>query len=246
VVDNASSDETAELLRKAEAEHSHLTVHEMGRNAGYAAAVNAAFARAPGHDVFLVNPDVQLEDGGVIRALAGVLDREPRVGVVAPGLVGEDGEPQPNARRYPSLAAMLGATGVARTVPPLRRSYERYVAPSTFDRSRTVDWVIGGAMLIRRTAFDAVGGWDERYFLYIEDADFCRRCARAGWEVAFVPSLRLRHLYPRASRTTGPLATSRARRSHVTGLARLWWREPRLLFGLGRARGRDVDAAGGG
>jgi N-acetylglucosaminyl-diphospho-decaprenol L-rhamnosyltransferase len=245
VVDNASADETVGLLREAVAGHPSLTVHEMGRNAGYAAAVNAAFARAPGRDVLLVNPDVELDGGEPVRALVDVFDREPRIGVVAPRLVGEDGEPQSNARLYPSLAAMLGSTGAARIAPPLGRSYERYVAPSRSERARTVDWVIGGAMLIRRAAFNAVGGWDERYFLYIEDTDFCRRCIQAGWEVAFVPSVSLRHRYPRASRNAGPMATSRVRRSHVAGLARLWWREPRLMLGLGRGRGRDVDVGGG-
>ena len=244
MIDNASTDDTVRLLRKAEAEHPHLTVHEMGRNAGYAAAVNAAFARARGRDVLLINPDIDLEDGGAARELARVLDGEPRVGVVAPRLVGEDGEPQPNARRYPSLAAMLGGTGAARIAPPLGRSYERYVEPSRSERARPVDWVIGGAMLIRRRAFDAVGGWDERYFLYIEDTDFCHRLVDAGWEVAFVPSVTLRHRYPRASSRTG-LATSRARRSHVAGLARLWWREPRLILGRGRGRSRDLGAGGG-
>ncbi len=245
VVDNASSDETVRLLRAAEAEHPHLSIHELGRNAGYAAAVNAAFARAPGRDLLLVNPDVELSNGETPRALARVLDHEPGVGVVAPRLVGEDGEPQPNARLYPSLAAMLGGTAAARIAPPLRRSYERYVAPSRSERARTVDWVIGGAMLIRRTAFIAVGGWDERFFLYIEDTDFCRRCNRAGWEVVFEPSVSLRHRYPRASRSAGALATSRPRRSHVAGLARLWWREPRLILGRGRGRSREVDLGGG-
>jgi GT2 family glycosyltransferase len=245
VVDNASSDETVSLLREAQAGGSGLSVCEMGRNAGYAAAVNAAFAHAPGRDVLLVNPDVELTGGEAATALAAVLERNPGIGVVAPRLVGEDGEAQPNARRYPSLPAMLGATGAGRIAPPLRRSYERYVLPSRSDRAHTVDWVIGGAMLIRRTAFDAVGGWDERYFLYIEDTDFCRRCARAGWEIAYVPSVSLRHRYPRASSTAPPLAGSRARRSHVAGLARLWWRNPRLLLGPGRDRSREVDVEAG-
>jgi GT2 family glycosyltransferase len=180
VVDNASTDGTAALLAEAASDHPHLRVHEMGRNAGYAAAVNAAFARARGRDVLLVNPDVELTSAEPIRALARVLEREPTVGIVAPRLVGDDGHAQPNARRFPTLAAMLGTTGGARVAPPLRRSYERYVAPSALDRAATVDWVIGAAMLIRRAAFDAVGGWDERFFLYMEDTDFCRRCAHAG------------------------------------------------------------------
>ena len=244
VVDNASGDETVSLLEAAAREHPHLTVHGMGRNAGYSAAVNAAFARVPGRDVLLINPDIQLDGGEGILALARVLEDEPGLGVVAPRLVWEDGEIQPNARKFPSLVATLGSTSAARIAPFLGRSYERFLEPSRSERARTVDWVIGAAMSIRRAAFNATGGWDERFFLYIEDTEFCRRCVRAGWEVAYMPSVEFVHRYPRASRNTGPFVTSKARRSHVMGLARLWWREPRLIVGLGRGRGRELDAAG--
>jgi N-acetylglucosaminyl-diphospho-decaprenol L-rhamnosyltransferase len=243
-VDNASTDGTPEWLREASGANPRLIVHEMGRNAGYSAAVNAAFARVPDRDVMLINPDVELASEEPILALARVLDRDPRVGVAAPRLVGEDGEVQPNARRFPSLAAMVGSTGVARVAPFLGRSNERFISPSRSERARTVDWVIGAAMLIRRVAFDEVGGWDEGFFLYIEDADFCRRCAHAGWDVAYVPAVVLRHKYPRASRA-GSFASSHARRSHMAGLARLWRHDPRLILGLGGVRARDVDAGDG-
>lgn len=217
----------------------------MGRNAGYAAAVNAAFARAPGRDVMLLNPDVDVEGPEAILALAGMLEREPTVGVVAPRLVGDDGVAQPSARRFPSLASMAGSVAPARRVPFLRRSYDRYTRPSTASRPLTVDWVIGAAMLIRREAFERVGGWDERFFMYIEDADFCRRCARAGWDVAYMPSVVLRHRYPRASSGTGPAASPRARRNHVAGLAKLWVRDPRLLVGMGGVPARALDGGPG-
>jgi N-acetylglucosaminyl-diphospho-decaprenol L-rhamnosyltransferase len=245
VVDNASIDGTLGLLREAGRAHPDLVVCEMGRNAGYSAAVNAAFSRVPGRDVLLINPDVALESGESIAALARVLERDRAVGIAAPRLVGEDGQAQPNARRFPSLAAMLGSTGAARLAPPLRRSYARFVAPSGAARARTVDWVIGAAMLIRHEAFEDVGGWDEDFLLYIEDADFCRRCARAGWDVAYVPQVSLRHRYPRESSTGSSVASSRARRSHVAGLARLWRREPRLLLGFGGVPVRDVDVGDG-
>jgi N-acetylglucosaminyl-diphospho-decaprenol L-rhamnosyltransferase len=242
VVDNASIDGTLEVLGEASGSHPDLLVHEMGRNAGYAAAVNAAFSRVPGRDVMLINPDVELDSAAAIEALAEVLAREPRVGVAAPRLIGEDGRPQPSARRFPSLAAMLGSTGAL--APLLGRGYERYIAPSESERARTVDWVIGAAMLIRRAAFEKVGGWDESYFLYIEDTDFCLRCARAGWDVAYVPSVSLAHRYPRATSTGRSVVASRARRSHVAGLARLWAREPRLLLGRGGTRTRELGDIG--
>jgi N-acetylglucosaminyl-diphospho-decaprenol L-rhamnosyltransferase len=241
VADNGSTDGTLALLRSAMRDHPSLIVREMGRNAGYSAAVNAAFARTPDRDVLLINPDVELPGREPILALARVLERVPTAAIAAPRLIGEDGEVQPNARLYPSLAGMIGSTGLGSVIPALGRRYQRFVGPSQSEAPVTVDWVIGAAMMIRRVAFEEVGGWDEGFFLYIEDAEFCRACVRAGWDVVYVPQIRLRHIYPRASRTTGSFATSRARRSHVAGLARLWRKEPRLMLGHGRGKPRAVD-----
>jgi N-acetylglucosaminyl-diphospho-decaprenol L-rhamnosyltransferase len=241
VADNASTDGTLELLRSTANEHPTLIVHEMGRNAGYSAAVNAAFREVAGRDVLLINPDIELADAEPILALSRVLDRAPRIAIAAPRLLGDEGEVQPNARLFPSIVGMLGSTGLGRMLPPLGRRYEAFVGPSRSDHPLTVDWVIGAAMMIRRDAFEQVGGWDEGFFLYIEDTEFCRSCIRAGWDVVYVPEIRLRHRYPRASRTTGSFATSRARRNHVAGLSRLWRKEPRLILGLGRGKARRVD-----
>lgn len=246
VADNASTDGTLELLRSTAREHPSLIVHEMGRNAGYSAAVNAAFREVPGRDVLLINPDIELPDAGPVVALARMLERVPRTAVAAPRLIGDDGEVQPNARLFPSLVAMIGSTGLGRLLPPLGRRYDAFVEPSRSDHARTVDWVIGAAMMIRRQAFEEVGGWDEGFFLYIEDTEFCRGCIRAGWDVVYVPEISIRHRYPRASRTTGSVATSQARRSHVAGLARLWRKEPRLILGLGRGKPRRVELEAGG
>jgi GT2 family glycosyltransferase len=245
-VDNASADGTVELLRDRQRSHAAVEIVEMGRNAGYAAAVNAAFASLPGSDVLLVNPDVDLDGPWQIETLARFLARERTVGVVAPRLVGEDGEAQPSARRFPSLPALLGTLPAVGRVGPLRRSYERYTAPARSTLPHTVDWVIGAAMLIRRAAYDEVGGWDERFFLYIEDTDFCRRCLRSGWEVAYLPSVAMRHRYPRASRSGDSVLSSRARRHHVAGLARLFARDPRLLVGLGGTSERVFEHRGSG
>jgi N-acetylglucosaminyl-diphospho-decaprenol L-rhamnosyltransferase len=241
VADNASTDETLGILRDAAREHPHLLVEAMGRNAGYSAAVNAALARVPGRDVLLINPDVELAGATPIRALARVLEEVPTAAIAAPRLIGEDGEAQPNARLFPSFAAMIGSTPVGRALPFLGRRYDVFVGPSRSEHALTVDWVIGAAMMIRREAFEQVGGWDEGFFLYIEDTEFCRQCVRAGWEVVYVPRIRLRHVYPRASRTTGSFATSSARRNHVAGLARLWRKEPRLILGRGRGTPRRID-----
>jgi GT2 family glycosyltransferase len=231
LVDNASSDATIDLAR------SHgdaVTLIASARNRGYAAAVNSAATAVPGRDLLLLNPDVEAPPADAVGALTGFLSARPRAAVVAPRQVGDDGRTQPSARRFPSLVAMLGSLPVAGRLGAVRRRYDDYLSPSWSDEDTRVDWVNGAAMLIRREAFDALGGWDERFFLYMEDADFCRRCARAGWEIWLLPSVRLRHDYARASSRGASVVESQARRRHIVSLVRFFSREPRMLIGRGR------------
>jgi N-acetylglucosaminyl-diphospho-decaprenol L-rhamnosyltransferase len=248
-VDNASRDGGLELLREMARCSSALRVLSLDRNRGYAAGVNAAFAAAGGRDLLLINPDVELDEPVIVERLAGLLEAFPRSAVVAPRLIGYDGATQPSARRFPSLAAMAATLPPLRELGPARRAYGRFVEPSHARHVVRVDWVIGAAMMIRREAYEAVGGWDERFFLYMEDADFCRRCARAGWEVAYAPELVLRHRYARASSDDASLLRNPARRRHVASLARFYAREPRLAIGRGGCRGlpavSSAQSAGG-
>ncbi|MGH2954138.1 MAG: glycosyltransferase [Solirubrobacterales bacterium] len=241
-VDNASTDGGPELVRARAAERDGLRLVEMGRNAGYAAAVNAGAAAVPGHDLVLVNPDVELPGPAPVQALQEVLASHPRIAVAAPRLVGDDGVAQESARRFPSAAALLGTLPRVGRLPAVRRSLERYHEPSRATRAAVVDWVLGAAMVIRRRAFDAVGGWDERFFLYVEDVDFCRRLRRIGWEVAYVPEIELKHVYAKATDARrASVLGSAGRRRHLSGHARLFLREPRLLLGAGRGADRYLE-----
>lgn len=234
VVDNGSTDGSAEQLRALRERHPELVLSLQGRNLGYAGAANVAFGLLGGRDVLLLNPDVELPGEGPVLELARHLAEHPAVGVCAPRLLSPDGSVQPSARRPASLAAMLGSLPLGARVGPLRRSYERYLSPAGEPGADAggIDWVIGAAMLVRRRAFEEVGGFDEGFFLYMEDADFCRRCARAGWEVAYVPGVELRHDYPRASSASEASAlSSAARRRHMASLARYWAKHPGALVG---------------
>lgn len=232
VVDNASRDRSLELLRSRRDRGAPLELVELDANRGYAAALNVAFRRTRPHDVMVVNPDVGLRDEAPVRALSAHLAERPKAGLVAPRLVGADGEVQPSARRLASFPAMLGSLRVVGALPPLKRAYVRYLSPSRSDRPKSVGWVIGAAMLIRRRAYDDVGGFDSGFFLYMEDADFCRRLNRAGWSVDYLPGVSLSHDYARASSTAGAsVLGSTARRRHVASLARYWRKHPRVLIG---------------
>jgi N-acetylglucosaminyl-diphospho-decaprenol L-rhamnosyltransferase len=244
VVDNASRDGTVEFLRAATGREERLELCLLDRNAGYAAAVNVAFAALGERDVLLLNPDVELTEEGPVRDLAAYLHHHPDVAICAPRLLYPDGRVQPSVRRPASLAAMLGSLRAAGGVGALRRTYERYLALAEAREPIAVDWAIGAAMLIRRRAYEAVGGWDEGFFLYMEDADFCRRCAQAGWSVTYLPSVSLRHGYVRASSAAeSSLIRTPARRRHMASLVRYWRKHPGALVGR-EARPRRAGGTG--
>jgi N-acetylglucosaminyl-diphospho-decaprenol L-rhamnosyltransferase len=230
VVDNDSRDGTAELLEREAMNSEALRLRRLPRNRGYAAAVNEAFRAVPGRDVLLVNPDVRLTVAG-LAVLETFFHDTPSAGVCAPRLVGADGQVQVSAREFPTAVALLGSLN--RSPAFAARIYRRYLSPSFAESPLIVDWVIGAAMLIRRDAYEAVGGWDERYFLYMEDADFCRRCARADWPVFLVPGASFEHGYARDSSAAGTsVLTSEARRRHIRSLVRFFADDPRQVLRL--------------
>lgn len=235
VVDNASGDGTLEMLRNEVGSNRPLSVVELPANRGYATAVNRGFDESGERDVLLLNPDVEVTSASQVEELSEALRERPRLGVLAPALINADGSPQPSAREYPSLLAMAGSIGGLERFAPARRAYDSYLDPVAAGAEGDVPWVIGAAMLIRRAAYEAVGGWDERFFLYMEDADFCRRLRRAGYAVGVHPEIKLVHGYARSSSAPGlTLRNSPARRRHVASLARFWSRDPRMLFGRSR------------
>ena len=199
-------------------------------NLGYAAAVNRACRAAPGRDVLLLNPDVEVPGAGSFRALAEFLEQNPRAGAVGPRLLNADGTTQASARPFPSPIAMAGHASAARRLPFARRATERYLRLPSLEEPSPVGWLLGAAMLIRRRAYEEVGGWDERFFLYLEDTDFCRRLASAGWESWYLPTVALRHLHARQSDTVGGgVFRSPARRAHLRSMLRFFLRYPELI-----------------
>lgn len=231
-IDNASDDGTVAFLEQHAGGNANVDVLLNPTNRGYAAAVNQGFDALPGRDVLVINPDIALFDVAQLRSLTETLANNPRAAVVAPRLLSTDGSRQASARRFPCLLAMAGHSSVAIRFGPTQRATQTYLELPPNDRTTKVDWVIGAAMLIRRDAFDAVGGFDERYFLYLEDTDFCLRCAQQGWETLYVPHTALRHVHSRASNhARGGVLVSSARRHHVVSMVRFFLRYPHLIRG---------------
>jgi GT2 family glycosyltransferase len=188
VVDNASSDGSAEAARER-APWAHVI--DAGENLGYGRAVNAVAERTRGEWLLAANADIALEPGALAAMVqAGAAQR---IGAVAPRLILEDGTTQHSVHPFPTLPLTLGFNlgllGRSRTLAD-HLCLEGFWNP---ERVRTVPWAIGACLLLRREAFDAVGRFDSRQWMYAEDLDLCWRLWQSAWAVRYTPSARVLH-----------------------------------------------------
>ena len=190
VVDNGSTDGSIERLATA---LPNARIVAAPGNVGYARGANLGIATTEAQVVAVLNGDVEVVRG-VAAAMVAALEAEPRVGAVGPRVLNLDGSVYPSARTDPGLgvAAMHGALGLVWRTNPWTRGYRQLDSDPT--SARDVDWVSGAAIWLRREALDDVGGWDERYFMYMEDVDLCLRLRRAGWRVEFEPAGEVMHV----------------------------------------------------
>jgi N-acetylglucosaminyl-diphospho-decaprenol L-rhamnosyltransferase len=188
VVDNASSDGSAEMVER---DFPWATVVRSGGNIGFGPAVNLGVRAMPATPwVAPANADIALEPGTLRTLLEAPA---PRSGALAPLLVGADGEPQHSVYPFPGLGfTLLFNLGLHRVS---RRWADRHCVPGAWNRMRRrpVPWVVGAFLLVRREAWEQVGGFDESQWMYAEDLDLGWRLAQAGWTTLYVPEARVLH-----------------------------------------------------
>ncbi|MBO3743315.1 glycosyltransferase [Actinoplanes flavus] len=191
VADNDSADDTVATLRRLAPD---ATVVEMGRNGGYAAGINAAVAKAgPFTAVLVLNPDVRLTPG-CIRTLLGVLRTE-GTGIAVPLLLDGDGELIQTMRREPAVRRILGDAFLgARRAGRIPALGEVVTDPRRYRAETVTDWAEGSTVLISAECWEAVGPWDESFFLYSEETDFALRARDAGFVTRFTPAVHAVHL----------------------------------------------------
>jgi len=227
VVDNHSGDGSVEKLQAAIAEHDWsrwASVLPSDRNGGFAAgnnlAIRAELAR-PSQDraryIYLLNPDTVLRSGALAEVVA-FLEAHPKVGIAGSRIEGPDGRGSGSARHFPSP---LGELESMARLGPVSRLLRRHAVPMV-DKGEPLacDWVSGAALMVRTEAFTSVGLFDEGYFLYFEETDFCRRVRSAGWEVWLVPRSRVVHWEGASTR----IRNGNARR------AKYWYASRRRFF----------------
>lgn len=190
VVDNASADGSADLVRQ-EFQGTRLIANT--ENVGFGAACNQALAQAESDGAILfLNPDAELRPGA-LAALARRLETTPACALVGPSVAYPDGRPQPTRRRFPTLRDLciegtpLEWRGIAR---PL---LARYYCDGAPEHPGRVDWVSGACLLGRVDALRGVGGFDPAFFMYFEEVDLARRLASFGWQTWYEPSAQVLH-----------------------------------------------------
>jgi len=190
MADNGSTDGTPEAAAVA---HAHVELLRTGGNIGYGGAVNRAVAEIDSSVEFVVvaNPDVRWGPGS-LDALIDAAQRWPRAGSLGPLIHEPDGSIYPSARAVPTLVSGVGHALLG-TVWPTNPWTRRYRQENEEISERSVGWLSGSCLLLRRAAFDSIGGFDSRYFMYMEDVDLGDRLGRAGWLNVFVPTAEVTH-----------------------------------------------------
>jgi GT2 family glycosyltransferase len=210
VVDNASGDGSAEAVA---AQFPHVRLLRNAENVGFGRANNRGLAETRAPFVLFLNSDAELRTGS-LETLVRVLQDRPGVGLVGPRTVEADGVVQvsfgPDLTPWSEWWQRRLVQGVKRRQPAALRA-----AAEAAGREHAPDWISASCLLARRQALQAVGGFDEGYFLYEEDADLCRRVRQAGWSLLFTPAAEAVHHLGRSVARDPARARLEYQRSHL-------------------------------
>ncbi len=232
LADNGSSDG----VPQAAAHAAGVSLVSTGGNVGYGRAANVGAKAAAAPWLLIVNPDVRWCEPGALDVLICASERWTQGGAFGPAIVTPDGQLYPSARALPSLGRGIGHALAGWWWPtnPWTAAYRKEDAAPA---EGPCGWLSGSALLVRREAFEAVGGFDPQYFMYFEDVDLCDRLARAGWSSIYVPSSVVEHTGGHATRRD-PVAMQRAHHAsayrYLADRYRgLGWAPVRLVLRLG-------------
>ncbi len=195
VVDNGSTDGSQRMV---EEDFPEVRLLANPSNGGYAQACNLGALSCEAPFLMVLNSDVEFRQGHPLD-LVRWMEGNPEAGAAGPRLLNSDGSLQFSCRDFPSLPVSVGHAFLGDLFPdnPFTRSYQ--MKGCGHDRPMRVEWVSGAAMLLRRSAFEEAGGFDEGYFMYVEDVDLCWRLRRLGWGVHYLPQVELVHHVARSS-----------------------------------------------
>lgn len=230
IVDNASQDGSADL---AAGHSTRPKVIRMGRNAGYAAGINAATSSVEmDRHVLILNPDIRLRNGVAMRLLQRLQDT--RVGVAVPRMLNEDGTIALSLRREPSIAAAWLEAFLGRWAS--RTSLSEVIGdPRIYDQGGPVEWATGAALAISAHARAIIGDWDESFFLYSEEVDYLRRMREHSFSIVYAPEAEVMHIG--GEYRENPMLSALLARNRIRYFRRYHGKTEAALFQLGIVTG---------
>jgi GT2 family glycosyltransferase len=212
VVDCASKDGTTAFVRERFGETRLLELEE---NPGYGSALNEGVRLTSGDYLLLMNADAWPAPGAV-EELAAFAETHPTAGVVGPRLLNSDGSLQPSVRGFPTLWRLATEYFFLRWLAPRSRLLNAfYGAGFAHDAVHDAEFLVGAALLVRRTAFEEVGGFDPSFFMFNEEVDLCYRLHRRGWRVVFFPGAEFVHMGGASTRLDWSRMYREQLRSHI-------------------------------
>ena len=190
IVDNASWDGTPQMIKK-EFPKVKLIVNE--QNNGFAKANNQAIEQASGRYLLLLNPDTEVKRRTLAEAL-NYLDQNKKIGVLGCKIINPDGSPQKSVRRFPDLFSQIVILTKLHHFFPNLDSLKRYFAKDfNYQKTQNVDQVMGAFFMIRKQCLESVGPFDEDFWIWFEEVDFCKRAQQKNWPIVYNSSCEIMH-----------------------------------------------------
>ncbi|OGY45808.1 MAG: hypothetical protein A3J62_03720 [Candidatus Buchananbacteria bacterium RIFCSPHIGHO2_02_FULL_38_8] len=190
---------TPSLLKKLESPLPPLVTIQSEQNGGFANGNNLGIKKAQGKYVMILNPDIAIVSS-VLEKMVKFMEEYPQVGIIGPKLINPDGSIQDSCRRFPSWPIPILRRTILGKLPSARKRLDYYLMKDkTHHGNQTVDWLFGACLLIRKSVLDKIGLFDERFFMYFEDLDLCRRCWENNFQVYYFSEVEVVHYHQRLS-----------------------------------------------
>ncbi|MBU0458602.1 glycosyltransferase family 2 protein [Patescibacteria group bacterium] len=219
VIDNHSDDDSIGILRNRLGDFKNVKIVETWANLGFGKGNNIGEPYAKGEFILILNPDTEPEPNA-LEKLISVLRSDESIGIIAPKLEFPDGTARDSYRTFPTIPDLIiKRTFLRRFFKERLKHYLQHEKDPFY--TRDTDWVVGAFMLMKRSLFEELGGFDPRFFLFFEDTDLCRRCWKAGKRVLFYPQVSASdHKHRLSGSGVLPLIKTKSGRAHVVSAVR--------------------------
>lgn len=225
IVDNHSNDEESLTFLKRAHQEKRITLIESPANVGFGRGNHLGVKASRGEYVFFHNPDVTVKEDSM-QKMVNFLEKNKDIGLIGPKLVYSSGIVQDSCRRHMKFRDLVLHRTFLGKLPGLKQRVQKYTMEDfDHDKIQDVDLVTGAAIMMSRKVYDEVGGFDPRYFLFMEDFDLCRMVKKAGYRVVYYPEVEVNHYHKRLSQgNLFKLLRKKVFWLHVSSAIKYFWK----------------------